>query len=149
MRANHHSRISSAKITYRTLPSDPDKMSKGHRPTTVFVYIFKSFFWFFSCSPMTFVNQNCGKIRMFWDESNLKFEDSKGWSWFTRILTLLASQAPEIWKFKTLKDIVYIQVNLCQKHLFSHQLTHNTTKDCSLIYQFSTWKLHGENMLCA
>ena len=31
-----------------------------------------------------------------------------------------------------------IQVNLCQKHLFSHQLTHNMTKDCSLIYQFST-----------
>ncbi len=31
-----------------------------------------------------------------------------------------------------------VQVNLCQKHLFSHQLTHNMTKDCSLIYQFST-----------
>ena len=31
-----------------------------------------------------------------------------------------------------------LQVNLCQKHLFSHQLTHNMTKDCSLIYQFNT-----------
>ena len=29
-----------------------------------------------------------------------------------------------------------IQVNLCQNLLFLHQLTHNTTKDCSLIYQF-------------
>ena len=37
----------------------------------------------------------------------------------------------------------YVQVNLCQKHLFLDQLTHNMTKDCSLIYQFSTWKLHA------
>ena len=29
-----------------------------------------------------------------------------------------------------------IQVNLFQKLLFLHQLTHNMTKDCSLIYQF-------------
>ena len=28
--------------------------------------------------------------------------------------------------------------NLCQKHLFSHQLTHNMAKDCPLIYKFST-----------
>ena len=31
-----------------------------------------------------------------------------------------------------------IQVNLCQKLLFLHQLTHNMTTDCSLIYQSST-----------
>ena len=31
-----------------------------------------------------------------------------------------------------------VQVNLCQKHLFLDQLTHKMTKDCSLIYQFST-----------
>ena len=31
-----------------------------------------------------------------------------------------------------------LQVNLCQKHLFSHQLIHNITKVCSLIYQFNT-----------
>ena len=30
-----------------------------------------------------------------------------------------------------------LQVNLCQKYLFSHQLTHNMTKDCSIIYQFN------------
>ena len=41
-----------------------------------------------------------------------------------------------------------IQVNLCQKHLFLDQLTHNVTNDCSLIYQFSTWKLQAQNM-CA
>ena len=34
--------------------------------------------------------------------------------------------------------LVKVQVNLCQKYLFSNQLTHNMTKDCSLIYQFST-----------
>ena len=30
-----------------------------------------------------------------------------------------------------------VQVNLFQKHLFLHQLTHNMTKDCSLNYKFS------------
>ena len=28
-----------------------------------------------------------------------------------------------------------------------HQLTHNTTTDCSLNYEFSTWKLQAQNML--
>ena len=28
--------------------------------------------------------------------------------------------------------LLIIQVNLCQKNLFLHQLTHNMTKDCSL-----------------
>ena len=36
-----------------------------------------------------------------------------------------------------------LQVNLCQKHLFLVLLTHNMTKDCSMIYQFSTWKLQA------
>ena len=31
-----------------------------------------------------------------------------------------------------------VQVNLFQKHLFLHYLTHNMTKDCSLNYKFST-----------
>ena len=39
-----------------------------------------------------------------------------------------------------------LQANLCQKHLFLEQLTHNMAKDCSLIYQFSTWKLQAQNM---
>ena len=34
--------------------------------------------------------------------------------------------------------VEFIQVNLCLKHLFSHQLTHNMAKNCSLIHQFST-----------
>ena len=50
----------------------------------------------------------------------------------------------QIWIFQPLK--VSVQVNLCQKHLFLDQLTHNMTKDCSLIYQFSTWKLQAQNM---
>ena len=33
---------------------------------------------------------------------------------------------------------VQVQVNLFQKHLFLHQLTHNATKDCSFNYEFST-----------
>ena len=43
---------------------------------------------------------------------------------------------------------ILLQVNLFQKHLFFHQLTHNLTKDCSLNYEFSTWKLQAQNMLC-
>ena len=38
------------------------------------------------------------------------------------------------------------QVNLFQKHLFLHQPTHNMTKDCSLDYEFSTWKSRAQNM---
>ena len=39
-----------------------------------------------------------------------------------------------------------VQVNLFQKHLFLHQLTHNTTKDCSLNYKFSRWKFQAQNI---
>ena len=39
-----------------------------------------------------------------------------------------------------------LQVNLFQNNLFLHQLTHNMTKDCSLNYEFSTWKLQAQNM---
>ena len=42
-----------------------------------------------------------------------------------------------------------VQVNLCQKHLFLYQLTHNMTTDCSLNYEFSTWKFQTQNILCA
>ena len=44
-----------------------------------------------------------------------------------------------------------IQVNLCQKLLFLHQLNNNMTTDCSLNYKFNTWKLQAQNMfsLCS
>ena len=35
-------------------------------------------------------------------------------------------------------DLNTVQVNICQKHLFLHQLTHNMTTGCSLNYEFST-----------
>ena len=35
-------------------------------------------------------------------------------------------------------SLTHLQVNLCQKHLFLDQISHNVTKDCSLIYQFNT-----------
>ena len=40
----------------------------------------------------------------------------------------------------------HVQVNLCQKLLFLHQLTHNMTTDCSLNYKFNTWKFLAQNM---
>jgi hypothetical protein len=39
-------------------------------------------------------------------------------------------------------------INLFQKHLFLHQLTHNMTTDCLLNYEFSTRKIQVQNMLC-
>jgi hypothetical protein len=35
-------------------------------------------------------------------------------------------------------------VNLCQKLLFLHQLTHNMRTDCSLNYKFNTWKFQAQ-----
>ena len=43
------------------------------------------------------------------------------------------------------KKKTQVQVNLFQKYLFLHQLTHNMTKDCPLNYQFSTWKFQAQN----
>ena len=37
-----------------------------------------------------------------------------------------------------------LQVNLFQKLLFLHQLTHNMTTDCSLNYKFNTWKFQAQ-----
>ena len=40
-----------------------------------------------------------------------------------------------------------VKVNICQKHLFLYQLSKNMTTDCSLNYEFSTWKFLAQNML--
>ena len=37
-----------------------------------------------------------------------------------------------------------VQVSLCQKLLFLHQLTHNMMIDCSLNYKFNTWKFRAQ-----
>ena len=62
----------------------------------------------------------------------------KVWRCYFWMRTISEKSSPKIW--------LYVQVNLCQKHLFSHQLTHNMTIDCSLIYQFNTWKQQAQNM---
>ena len=46
------------------------------------------------------------------------------------------------------KSCLEIQVNLCQKYLFTRQLTHNMTTDCSMNYEFSTKKFQDENKFC-
>ena len=56
------------------------------------------------------------------------------------------SQRPFLSGYYPKNQEVLLQVNLCQKHLFSHQLIHNMITDCSLIYQFNTWKLQAQNM---
>ena len=42
--------------------------------------------------------------------------------------------------------IIFVQVNICQKLSFLPQITHNMTTDCSLNYEFSTWKFQAQNM---
>ena len=41
-------------------------------------------------------------------------------------------------------QIWHKQVNLCQKHLFSHQLNHNMKTHCSLNYKFNSWKFQAQ-----
>ena len=55
-------------------------------------------------------------------------------------------ECPRLWQI-TVTFSFLLQVNICQKHLFLHQLTHNMTADCSLNYEFNTLKFHGQNML--
>ena len=47
------------------------------------------------------------------------------------------------------KFILIVQVNLFQKHLFLHQLSHNMTTDCSWNYHENYKRKHGHNMFCA
>ena len=51
-----------------------------------------------------------------------------------------------IW-YTLLHLLLELQINLFQRNLFLHQLNHNMTKDCSLNYKFSTWKLQAQNTL--
>ena len=47
-------------------------------------------------------------------------------------------------KIMVFKTAILLQVNLCQKLLYLHQLTHNMTTDCTLNYKFKTWKFQAQ-----
>ena len=49
-----------------------------------------------------------------------------------------------LWNRSALKKLAVFMLNLCQKLLFLHQLTHNMTTDCSLNYKFNTWKFQAQ-----
>ena len=49
-----------------------------------------------------------------------------------------------VWLFENVHMSVELQVNLCQKLLFLHQLTHNMKTDCSLNYKFNTSKFQAQ-----
>ena len=65
------------------------------------------------------------------------------------VLTVLLSK-----QFSLVTDIwLCVQFSLItgkslSEALILGSLTHNMTKDCSFIYQFSTWKLQSQNQLC-
>ena len=88
-----------------------------------------------------------GKIimqRLFWNleyvSCYLKVEQSDTLDWLMKI------KLSPIGKARV--PSVFLQVNIFQKHLFLHQLTHNMAKECSLNCKFSTWKLQAQCMLC-
>ena len=63
---------------------------------------------------------------------------------FTLIINLYVVTLASWWRFTFLIKIwtfptYTVQVNLCQKLLFLHQLTHNMTTHCSLNYEWSTY----------
>ena len=60
---------------------------------------------------------------------------------------VLSRQNPVDWRSlwqESLNSVQMLQVSLCQKLLFLHQLTHNMTTDCSLNYNFKTWKFQAQ-----
>ena len=68
------------------------------------------------------------------------------------VLPNLFSKVNQRW-VKAVSSKKKVQVNLFQKHLFLHQLTHNMTKDCSGNCKFITYMKipsseHFKNMLC-
>ena len=65
-------------------------------------------------------------------------------SWWNSLTTFYLKCKCYLWNsfLKFWMDV--IQVNLCQKLLFFHQLTHNMTTDCSLNYKFNTWTLQAQ-----
>ena len=68
------------------------------------------------------------------------------------VLPNLFSKVNQKW-VKAVSSKKKVQVNLFQKHLFLHQLTHNMTKDCSGNCKFITYMKipsseHFKNMLC-
>ena len=86
------------------------------------------------------VKQNIVSIRIFqslwegWNGLNLQ-------TWNMKIKLII--------KFKTYHNkILKLQVNICEKLLFLHQLIHNMTTDCSLNYKFNTWKLQAQTWAC-
>ena len=77
---------------------------------------------------------------------------------YTIRLTIILSSSQHVFKnflktnhqffsiiiFLSWSKVGILQINLFQKHLFLHQLTHNMTKDCSLNYQLRFLFSHSE-----
>ena len=76
----------------------------------------------------------CNGVKYFLLEEHSKF-------WVISI-----SITRNFFSFPKMSVSMSVQVNLFQKHSFLHQLTHDTTTDCSLNYEFSTWKIQVQNV---
>ena len=80
-------------------------------------------------------------------------DDVNNYNWFMTWLCFEILQCCHSWSTfgspllsKKPKTHNQVQVNLCQKLLFYHQLTHNMTTYCSMPENSNSE--HGENMLC-
>ena len=72
-----------------------------------------------------------------WNAQSYKFQRK------TRLKLIYSEKTTKFCENFTLL-LTTVQVNLCQKLLFLHQLTHNMTIDCSLNYRFNTWKFQAQ-----
>ena len=104
-------------------------------------------FWILRARPirvhLALLGRIVGWTQVFWTIWDLIQPDFE--SWWSNLVQL----NPKIGSTRSCwpKNWVRLQVNLCQKHLFLHQLTHNMMTDCSLNYEFITWKFQAQNML--
>ena len=136
-------------------PEFAGNLSPWSRVIALVSWCFFGFPWWIKAEVLTkwgslyFVNsvlsQNfslIGKLAIFLftkiDEKIKFFEKLAYIQIFCRNVSLISSWEPKIadhWPwFKMIKSFIpiFIQVNICQKLLFLHQLTHNMTTDCSL-----------------
>jgi len=117
-------------------PEVDSNSGKGRRKKKMIYHVRRHFVWI--------INQNCKKTFFTINCSGEKETQNR----FLRIFGFL-SPPP----LKNTLNFQWdnckaekrpIKVNLCQKLLFLHQLTHNMTADCSLNYKRNTWKFQAQ-----
>ena len=95
---------------------------------------------FYIVLPIDFGWYNTGVVKLAFKRCNekltLSFQDHSCMNVIMKLI-ILCSLPKKLSISLFFLQQVSVQVNLCQKQIFLHQLTHNMTTDCSLNYEFS------------